>query len=401
MKKLGLLLYFLFPCCENTDFSPEKDFVSEVDLFCLPKATQDCVFQWDFPFVNWSESFIFKRENLYGGGYASLCDSLRKIDFKELLLHQDYSKKEIKRSSERMLEFDQELQESVSLGRKFSIRISFLTNAVLQIQVTKLLGNHITEDCFDLVFCDVKSNKKSMVFRERNPPFRGFFFSGVRYVILTENALFFLRERNDQFHLNKVIYVHVEEDFFRVDLSDIDRSRCFFRGFTATRRKGKWGIINQDGGVVIEHKWDDIGFFWQDAVKVKLGERWGYVDEEGEVLVELRWDWIDRFYQKFARVELDGKYGYVDREGEVIVEPKWDWCEIFIKGFAQVCLEEKWGLIDEEGRVIVEPKWDSLGQFCAGLAKVEREGQVGYIDTTGEVVSWGEERPDVVEVEEE
>lgn len=148
-------------------------------------------------------------------------------------------------------------------------------------------------------------------------------------------------------------------------------------------------------------QWDNRWSFSDGLAMVKKNGKHGYINQEGEVISRPQWDLAVSFSEGLAMVRKEDKWGYINQAGEVVIEPQWDLAVSFSEGLAWVRKGDKYGYINQAGEILGEQLWDAAGYFDEGLAKVRKDGKVGYIDTTGEIVSWGEERPDTVEVEEE
>lgn len=180
-----------------------------------------------------------------------------------------------------------------------------------------------------------------------------------------------------------------------------DYAKRFYNGRARVFLNNKWGYIDCTGEVVLPCSWDYAENFYGEFAKVRQGEYFGIINLAGEIIVELKWDFVSTFREGLVRVETQAGSGYVNCLGELVIEPQWEKAGDFSEGLAKVKLGEKWGFIDRQGEVVIPLIWDEVWGFYQGVAKMKKGDQIGYIDTTGEIISWGEERPDAVEVEEE
>jgi len=95
------------------------------------------------------------------------------------------------------------------------------------------------------------------------------------------------------------------------------------KGYAAVKKDSLWGIINQDGELVVEYKYD---------------------------LIEVHQTAYKR--NKFFRIRENGKYGFLNEEGELAVKPKYKKAEFYTQSkIAKVWIDDEfWGYIDEAGK---------------------------------------------------
>ncbi|TYQ14888.1 UNVERIFIED_CONTAM: WG repeat protein [Acetivibrio alkalicellulosi] len=46
----------------------------------------------------------------------------------------------------------------------------------------------------------------------------------------------------------------------------------------------KWGFIDTNGELLIEHKFDEVGDFYKGIARVRMGEKWGYINTSGDYI---------------------------------------------------------------------------------------------------------------------
>ena len=62
-------------------------------------------------------------------------------------------------------------------------------------------------------------------------------------------------------------------------------------------RKGdKWGFCNLKKAIVISVKYDEVGSFIEDVVRVKLNDKWGFIDTTGREITSIKYDWVEDFH---------------------------------------------------------------------------------------------------------
>ncbi|MBI3510705.1 MAG: WG repeat-containing protein [Bacteroidetes bacterium] len=185
----------------------------------------------------------------------------------------------------------------------------------------------------------------------------------------------------------------------------------------------KEGLINRNGEVIIQPKYDDIfdydlsnGFYYpflrnadstsdtlphlDDEPAVIPPGIYGIADTTGKIISEPAFEEIPVYGDGMFRVKQKGKYGYMDVKGKMIIEPKYDYAVAFNEGLAIVSVGSHSGkqivlyqntasIIDKTGKVLVEDLGPGSGlyRFNSGLARCRSmDGQYGFLDVTGKRV---------------
>jgi len=121
-------------------------------------------------------------------------------------------------------------------------------------------------------------------------------------------------------------------------------------------------------------KSDDFG-------KLKVNGKWGLINENGTVVLPFEYDGIEYFGGDLAAVKVNGKWKITDMKGNEIVPHDYDDAVYFIEGLAAVKIDGKWGIVDENG-LVVPHKYDSA-YFNGYMSIVEMNGEsrsFGYRD---------------------
>lgn len=195
------------------------------------------------------------------------------------------------------------------------------------------------------------------------------------------------------------------------------------------KKGGKYGYINESGGIVIEPRFDKANDFSEGLARVSVNGRYGYIDESGNIAIEARFNFVGNFSEGLASVWTSGKNGYIDRTGALVIAARFDGAGNFSEGLARVNIgrnagfinragqmvfspglfngiikfaeglavahvDNKWGYIDKTGKFVITPQFAHAGHFSEGLARVsnahdvsgDEESKLGFIDTQGRVV---------------
>ena len=84
-----------------------------------------------------------------------------------------------------------------------------------------------------------------------------------------------------------------------------------------------------------EGKYDEIIYFGDGLVTVKLNDKYGFIDKTGSEVIPAKYDDAWRFVNGLAEVELDGKHGFIDKTGNEVVPVKYDEVGFYDNGFPQ------------------------------------------------------------------
>jgi len=165
--------------------------------------------------------------------------------------------------------------------------------------------------------------------------------------------------------------------------------RSFSEGLAAVKIGGKWGFIDKNGDLVIPAAYDIVDYFSEGLAWFNVGAetdvasaatqddilylkgKWGLIDKSGNVVLPIKYDSVFAFEYNLARVNVGfhftenadgtfsevsrGRWGFIDRSGNEVIALKYSHLGDFKNGFAEVTLDEKIFYIDRNGREFYEP----------------------------------------------
>ncbi len=167
--------------------------------------------------------------------------------------------------------------------------------------------------------------------------------------------------------------------------------------FTWTSLNEKWGLVNKDGKVLIEHQYNDVkdvseGFTW-----VKQGEFWGLIDSTGNYMIkpDERNNLIYgsnpsiksfcEFHNGLIRYQSKNMYGYMDTHLNIIIPAKFDKATDFKNGVACVNQDGYFGLIDLSGKFIIPINYKDIIISDNGIFPAKDDnGNWGYLNLKNE-----------------
>lgn len=161
-----------------------------------------------------------------------------------------------------------------------------------------------------------------------------------------------------------------------------DKSKHFW-----TYSKGdKKGLIDGNGRVVTEAKYDTIYSYFGTTALVVQGEKHGLLDGTGREILPCTYDQLGYMGEGLSAFRSGEKWGYVDKTGKVVIEPQYQWAGDFTGGLAAVVKEGKGGLIDKTGKAVTAFIYDGIHNLQEGRRLFTRDGKCGFMDTGGKEV---------------
>ena len=176
-------------------------------------------------------------------------------------------------------------------------------------------------------------------------------------------------------------------------------------GFIPARKDGKWGIIDRNGEVVIDFRFEEeVRVLGNGLFVASYGELYGLVDMNGDWITEAIYE---RFYRphfpsRLIAAQKDGKVGFLDANGNVVIDFRFvgmartrTGIDIniglfsFNDGGAAVSLPAEGNLpamrvvINEAGEIISTEQYDAIWSFHGGLAPAIRDNRWFLLDTEG------------------
>ncbi|MDL0089871.1 WG repeat-containing protein [Campylobacter gastrosuis] len=146
-------------------------------------------------------------------------------------------------------------------------------------------------------------------------------------------------------------------------------------------------ILNRDGSVILETKYDCITDMSNDFYKVRKDNEWGVIDIHGN-----KYDWVK--IEDIYSYENNEKVGFeiLTNERNVdFLERLYYKCDCFkkYKNYISIKRREKWGVADLSGECIVEPTFKEEIKFLNKLSKdiveIEFNGSAIIVDSKGDI----------------
>jgi len=173
----------------------------------------------------------------------------------------------------------------------------------------------------------------------------------------------------------------------------------FSEGYATIKMKGKAGVINKKGDIVVDPSFVRIGRFHDGLAAAVIArgasnrtvEDGGYIDPKGKFVIHPQFDPnLTAFSEGLAGVRRIGQmWSFIDRSDKAVVAPKYFMVGQFSEGLAGAMDEgSRWGFIDKSGKYVIAPKFQFVSHFSEGLAGVyvATKKKWGFVDKTGSMV---------------
>jgi|GEM_PF-2403656 len=151
---------------------------------------------------------------------------------------------------------------------------------------------------------------------------------------------------------------------------------------------GLSGLINEEGKLIIPHRYEALSNFEKGSAIFKWKKQWGLMDST------LNMTYLDGKYENVEHIG-EGQHLKVgvrkaacvlkDRNNQDIAHFEADEARMFREGLAVVRVKAKWGFIDTTGKYIGKPTYLNAYDFHEGLAAVKSERRWGYMNAKGEL----------------
>ncbi len=150
--------------------------------------------------------------------------------------------------------------------------------------------------------------------------------------------------------------------------------------------KGKYGIIDSSGNIIVDYQYDFIYPFDDGQAVVVNGSQMGVIDEFGYVIIPVIYEKIEEFHEGLALVVLGGQMGVIDTNGSVIVPAIYDKIEDFYKGFASVKSGDKWGVVNSLGEIIIPIKYEKVICCVPSQIIMQNGNDIYNFNSKGELI---------------
>ena len=165
------------------------------------------------------------------------------------------------------------------------------------------------------------------------------------YKCQTDNKKSHILDSTGKIIFNKDLEFDIQSHYFDKD------SIIIFRG-TVDRKKLN-GLVNIDGEVIIQPKYENI-YFINDSefYVVKNDKKFGFIDKSGKEVIPLIYDNVGfDINEDLIPVLKDGKWGFINRKNETKIPFEYDDATAFLNGLAFVKKEKNMDVLIQRIRL--------------------------------------------------
>ena len=147
-----------------------------------------------------------------------------------------------------------------------------------------------------------------------------------------------------------------------------------------------YGYLDTDGAVAIAPDFELAFDFCEGYAVIKKG-KYGLIDIAGNIVLEPTWEQLSpQVKGGLLKARKNGKWVLINTEGTVLTE---EYLHIgdFSEGLCPVKTETGYGYINEAFELLIPAIWEFSGDFSDGYAVVSENGLFGYVDTVGTQVT--------------
>jgi len=148
---------------------------------------------------------------------------------------------------------------------------------------------------------------------------------------------------------------------------------------------GLWGVLNSNGHESVAPKYSAI-FPCKDGYQTFLDNKIGMLADDGTLMFEPTYDEVGNKDNNVFIVILDGSYGLLNKNGKQILAPKYQYINKFENGRALILRDNLWGIIDTDGKEIVAPQYNSIELTKDNCYKVYKDDMQGILSKDGQIL---------------
>ena len=125
--------------------------------------------------------------------------------------------------------------------------------------------------------------------------------------------------------------------------------------FVSENEEGQWGFVNSDGQEIIAHQYEKADCFYMGYAAVVLKGKMGLIDLQGNMIIPCEYDNDLMYFEGgLAVVKKNEKYGYANLEGNIVIPILYDEAEDCSDGKCHVRMGEQWLYLDKNGKEMKE-----------------------------------------------
>jgi len=170
-------------------------------------------------------------------------------------------------------------------------------------------------------------------------------------------------------------------------IKNIEVIGAYADGVAPFRKDNRWGLITEEGKILIEPKYDNIPGKENESWPFLHAEKWGILDNTGNAIVDAQFDGSRGFSNGQAACQEAGLWGAIDLSGNWVIEPQYSELGEFRDGLSAAQKDGLYGFINETGEVVIDFQFQEVLDFYDGACAIFEEDMIYFIDKSGKTIS--------------
>ena len=141
------------------------------------------------------------------------------------------------------------------------------------------------------------------------------------------------------------VYNQSGELFLQDAFDSLHFDGSYFYTLTYKSKRPLWDIYNTYGRKITRFPYQELKPAGAKMIPVRKDSYWGFIDFNGGLVVEHIFEQVHSYKEGMAAVEYVGLWGVVDTNGNWILSPQFDYCEILNKDVILTRLKGKTDLV--------------------------------------------------------
>lgn len=174
-------------------------------------------------------------------------------------------------------------------------------------------------------------------------------------------------------------------------ISDYDDNRRVFEDYFIVNKNDKYGLIDQDGKIVIPLNYSYIGQFSdKNLLRVEKDSKWGIVDTNATITLPIEYKHFSEFdnRRKVREISDGKKNGYINEKSEIVLPVIYDEILAYSDHYATLRRGDKYGIVDPVGTIVLPVEYDLIGKknYNAIIFEISKDDKSGYVDLKGNMI---------------
>ena len=180
---------------------------------------------------------------------------------------------------------------------------------------------------------------------------------------------------------NTICYLNLDGSKFLPELYDYFPKAFDIARFNSDKavflKKGKFGIMDVKGKVLIKAIYNDLRFFGKN-ISVMKANKFGLIDLKGNTLLPFDFDEIEKFNQLGFLVEKNGLLGFINKDLKTILPLNFKVIKQFSPLYLLVSDGIKFGLYSITGSLVIPLLYDRIQIFNDDCISLINESEISY-----------------------